>query len=96
MKRRKPYRSPIKPRLCLFPEYNWCGPGCSGPQGPINAVDAACRAHDLCYRSKGPRCDCDVEFLERLDRLRELRSKEGEHARLIYSYMKLQTLFKCY
>ena len=26
--------------FCIFPGYNWCGPGCSGPDDPANDVDA--------------------------------------------------------
>ncbi|WP_325058505.1 hypothetical protein [Lentibacillus cibarius] len=39
----------FRPRFCIFPGYKYCGPGCSGPEQPINAVDAACQVHDICY-----------------------------------------------
>src|SRR5437763_1203012 len=35
---------------------NYCGPGYgdeSGATAPIDAVDAACRTHDLCYAASG-------------------------------------------
>ncbi len=83
------------PRFCLFPGYNWCGPGCSGPGAPVNAVDAACKAHDLCYRKSGASCRCDQEFLHRLQPLINPRTPEGRHARTIYRYMRLQSLFTC-
>lgn len=39
---------------------NWCGPGCSGPDSPVDAVDSCCKAHDLCYDSLGySSCSCD-------------------------------------
>ncbi|MFC0524892.1 phospholipase [Pontibacillus salicampi] len=93
--RSHPTNPSIRPRLCIFPGYRWCGPGCTGPGAPINAVDAACRAHDLCYRNEGPSCRCDLLFIHRLERLVNEPGKEGSHARVIYHYMKLQTSFKC-
>jgi hypothetical protein len=81
--------------FCIFPGYKWCGPGCSGPGAPINAVDAACRAHDECYRRFGPSCRCDVEFLHRLRFIINPYTKEGRDARFLYYYMKLQTFFTC-
>jgi len=82
-------------RFRIFPGYNWCGPGCSGPGSPINDVDAACKAHDKCYKRHGSTCKCDCEFLERLRPLLDRRTKEGRHARLMYNYMRLQTRFTC-
>ena len=61
-----PRRENRRPRFCVFPGYNWCGPGCNGPGEPINEVDAACKAHDICYRGYEDRCKCDSEFLHRL------------------------------
>lgn len=50
-----------------FPVYgNYCGMGHGDPTGktpPIDAVDAVCREHDLCYSRFGdfnPRCDRDL------------------------------------
>lgn len=46
---------------------NWCGEGCSGPSGPIDDLDACCKAHDECYdRNPLPsaRCDeCDTALI---------------------------------
>ncbi|RDY66986.1 phospholipase, partial [Halobacillus trueperi] len=47
MRHRRRYK---RPKFCVFPGYRWCGPGCSGPGAPINETDAACKAHDECYR----------------------------------------------
>lgn len=84
-----------KPRFCVFPGYNWCGPGCSGPGAPINDVDAACKAHDECYRRGNNRCECDREFLRRLEPKINNYTPKGRHARTLYNYMKLQTAFTC-
>ena len=52
------------PQQLSFPVYgNYCGMGHGDPTGktpPIDAVDAVCREHDLCYRLRGDfdhRCD---------------------------------------
>ncbi|QHE53574.1 phospholipase [Pontibacillus sp. HMF3514] len=82
-------------KFCIFPGYKYCGPGCSGPGAPVNAVDAACKAHDECYRFFGPSCHCDQVFLSRLYELQNPNTEEGRHARVLYNYMKLQTLFTC-
>lgn len=87
----------FSPRLCIFPGYKWCGPGCSGPGTPINRVDAACKAHDECYLNYGPRsrCKCDIEFLRRLETCRNPYTKEGRQANTIYQYMRAQKIFTC-
>lgn len=82
-------------RFCIFPGYNWCGPGCSGPGVPINDVDAACKAHDKCYSKGRNRCECDRAFLERLRPQINSYTQQGRHARLLYNYMKLQSSFTC-
>ncbi|WP_225229790.1 phospholipase [Sporosarcina quadrami] len=91
MKRRR-FKSP---RLCIFPQYKWCGPGCSGPGKPINRVDAACKAHDECYLSHKTRCQCDKEFLQKLHPYTSDHTEEGRHARIITRYMKAQSMFTC-
>ena len=81
--------------FCIFPGYNWCGPGCNGPGAPINEVDAACKAHDDCYRRGRHPCECDREFLNWLHHKINSDTQQGRHARLLYNYMKLQTGFNC-
>ncbi|MBA2176576.1 phospholipase [Halobacillus locisalis] len=83
------------PRFCLFPGYKYCGPGCSGPGEPLNAVDAACKRHDECYRYYGDYCACDLAFLQELERLQNPYTIEGRHARKMYNYMRFQRLFTC-
>ena len=44
---------------------NWCGAGDMNRASPVDAFDAACRAHDLCYERIGRNaCICDKAFLE--------------------------------
>jgi hypothetical protein len=82
-------------RFCIFPGYRWCGPGCSGPGAPINAVDAACKAHDECYKRFGPSCKCDTEFMDRLRPLISPYTQDGRYAKFMYNYMRFQALFTC-
>lgn len=47
---------------------NWCGPGHSGPGEPVDRLDAACMAHDLCYRDDGYfNRDCDLALLRAIE-----------------------------
>jgi hypothetical protein len=49
---------------------NYCGPGHGDPTGltpPVDAVDAACRAHDMCYDATNYfNCGCDRALLNAL------------------------------
>ncbi|WP_248513454.1 phospholipase [Sporosarcina sp. NCCP-2222] len=82
-------------RFCVFPGYHWCGPGCSGPGEPVNNVDAACKAHDICYQSGCRRCECDREFLHWLEREIDPSTIAGRHAHMLYRYMRMQAFFTC-
>lgn len=82
-------------RFCIFPGYNWCGPGCSGPGAPINEVDAACKRHDECYRKTKNYCLCDRIFLEQLKSQMNQNTQKGRQARAMYYYMSLQNVFNC-
>ena len=84
-----------KEGFCVFSGYRWCGPGCSGPGSPINDVDAACKAHDECYHRFGNPCYCDQQFMQRLKPKINPATTKGRHAKLLYEYMKFQTLFTC-
>lgn len=43
---------------------NWCGPGNSGPDPPIDAVDEVCCRHDQCYCEDGYfECSCDRDLV---------------------------------
>ena len=43
---------------------NWCGAGDVNRASPVDALDAACRAHDLCYERVGRgACQCDKALL---------------------------------
>ncbi len=53
-----------KPATPLF-HGNGCGAGDAGRAAPVDAFDAACRAHDLCYERVGRgACSCDRVFLQ--------------------------------
>jgi len=95
MSRPNSRRRDISPRFCIFPGYNWCGPGCSGPGNPVNAVDAACKAHDECYKAYGNYCACDQAFIKQLLSLQNSYTQEGRHARMMLQYMKIQRFFSC-
>ncbi|MCG7391429.1 hypothetical protein MHY87_00720 [Microvirga sp. ACRRW] len=44
---------------------NWCGAGDANRASPIDRLDAACRAHDLCYERVGRgACICDQALLK--------------------------------
>ncbi|MCB8822617.1 phospholipase A2 family protein [Microvirga rosea] len=44
---------------------HWCGLGDQNREAPVDALDAACRAHDLCYERLGRNaCACDRAFLK--------------------------------
>lgn len=44
---------------------NWCGAGDAHRGRAVDALDAACRAHDLCYERKGRgACACDQALLK--------------------------------
>ena len=60
---------------------NWCGPGHGG--GPtINAVDAVCREHDLCYDREGYfDCGCNRDLVEAMpDAIARTQSWKGKLA----------------
>jgi Phospholipase A2. len=49
---------------------HWCGAGDENRAAPVDALDAACRAHDLCYERAGRgACACDKAFLKATARL---------------------------
>jgi len=58
---------------------HWCGAGDQNRAAPVDALDAACRAHDLCYERVGrSACDCDQALLEATARLvRNMRVPES-------------------
>ncbi|PLR68664.1 phospholipase [Bacillus sp. UMB0893] len=83
-----------KPR-CIFPDYRWCGPGCSGPGLPINDVDACCMRHDRCLDRGISTCKCDFEFIECLRPKINKYTQKGRNAAFMYKVMKIKTLFTC-
>lgn len=44
---------------------NWCGAGDAHRGRAVDALDAACRVHDLCYEKRGRgACTCDRALLK--------------------------------
>ncbi len=75
---------PIIPNLIaignnLFNYGNWCGvTNTKLPYvRPIDAVDAACKAHDLCIGNNDHKCSCDATFLRDIAEAKAI-SHKGE------------------
>jgi hypothetical protein len=79
----------ISPEKLSFPVYgNYCGFGHGDPTGktpPIDAVDAVCREHDLCYRLRGDfDRRCDHNLIENMpDAISSTPSQQGKNAGLL-------------
>ena len=79
----------ISPEELSFPVYgNYCGFGHGDPTGktpPIDAVDAVCREHDLCYRLRGDfDRRCDRNLIETMpDAIAGTPSPQGKNAGLL-------------
>jgi len=86
-------RSPFS--LCIFPGYRWCGPGCSGPERPINDVDYCCYQHDRCLSQGNSPCYCDRQFMKCLRPKINPRTQKGRNARLMYDFMRVTTSLVC-
>jgi hypothetical protein len=80
---------------CIFPNYRYCGPGCSGPGAPLNDVDACCKWHDRCLRSRESECYCDRELMRCLRSKMHRAHPHGRDAALMYGAMKVKTIFSC-
>ena len=60
---------------------NWCGPGHSGPEPPIDAVDAVCQAHDRCFDQHGYDCGCNRDLVDAMpDAIARTPSAHGKLA----------------
>ncbi|RXT07249.1 hypothetical protein EIZ39_13995 [Ammoniphilus sp. CFH 90114] len=70
---------------------NWCGPGCSGPNRPIDGLDACCRSHDRCYRRRGWRnCNCDRQLTRCAEKYADPLTVRGRMALLIIHFFSKQ------
>jgi hypothetical protein len=78
-----------KPRQFSLPVYgNYCGVGHGDPTGntpPIDAVDAVCREHDLCYARLGAfDSRCDQALVQRMpSAIANTPSPAGKNAGLL-------------
>lgn len=60
----QPVISPPRAAAPLF-HGNWCGAGDANRASPVDALDSACRTHDLCYERRGRgSCSCDRALLK--------------------------------
>ena len=75
---------------------NWCGPG-HGSGDPIDALDAACRTHDICYGDYGYfNCQCDYDLLLDIYLIKaDLSPTQLTAAEAIITYFMLQTGAHC-
>lgn len=63
-------RRTIRALTKAFSYGNWCGKGNNG-KTPIDRLDRACKAHDLCYEKKGwSSKSCNREFVNELKRIK--------------------------
>jgi len=76
-----------------YPGYRYCGPGCSGPGMPTNAVDACCKLHDECYERHGSTKYCDELFQQCLRPHMNAPNKMARDARLFYRVFELRNRF---
>lgn len=53
---------------------NWCGPNNTNNGEPIDALDQACRSHDICLSQGNPECDCDHTFVATFNTIRHTTS----------------------
>lgn len=78
--------------FCM-PGYRYCGPGCSGPGAPTNAVDSCCYMHDRCYEMNGDKLFCDQQFQQCLAPKMNPYTKEGKDAALFSKAIRLKNFF---
>ncbi|MEK5231354.1 Parvovirus coat protein VP1-like protein [Lysinibacillus sp. FSL K6-0232] len=76
-----------------YPGYRYCGPGCSGPGMPTNAVDACCQQHDECYARYGRSRYCDQLFQQCLRPFMNTPHKIAKDARLFHKVFELRNRF---
>ena len=76
-----------------YPGYRYCGPGCSGPGAPVNAVDKCCQDHDACYQKNWPKKYCDERFQHCLNLYKNSPTKMGRDARLFSRAIHLKNFF---
>lgn len=79
-------------RFCM-PGYRYCGPGCSGPGAPTNAVDSCCYMHDLCYQRHKDKKYCDEQFQRCLAPKINRYTKEGRDAALFSKVIRMKGFF---
>ncbi len=88
--------APAAARAMSLPMYgNWCGPGHprdahAARLAPIDGLDAACMAHDLCTAQVGRQhCGCDIRFMNRVRDLRYPTADRQAIARAMYDALAM-------
>lgn len=76
-----------------YPGYRYCGPGCTGPGVPVNAVDACCQSHDECYALTGRTKHCDDIFQQCLNQYKNSSTKMGKDANLFSKAINIKNFF---
>jgi hypothetical protein len=76
----------VQPALsCIYG--NWCGPGCSGPEDPVDDLDTCCQIHDNCYNARGwGACSCDRELMACVWPKINFLTAKGKAALGVWSY----------
>ena len=76
-----------------YPNYRYCGPGCSGPGTPVNGVDRCCMLHDRCYAQNVGKKHCDDLFQQCLNQYKKSPTKMGRDANLFSRAIKMKNFF---
>lgn len=73
---------------------NYCGPGYGGEDNgtPIDALDAACKTHDLCYAENGYfNCTCDQDLIDEINsKIQYMSGAQLSMAKKVLVYFKAQ------
>ncbi|WKD58596.1 hypothetical protein [Corynebacterium caspium] len=74
---------------------HWCGPRHSGPQAPMDDLDAACMRHDECYGANGYfKCFCDANLIAEIESIKgSFEGRKKHTANAIVAFFKAARLW---